>query len=110
MKPHAPLLHTAAEAPAGRYHRSNPSQTAWAIIGLISAGRAARPVVRQAKVVKEKRATISHAAGTYHFRPETRAPVRGLYFAGDWVRTGIPATIESAVCSGHMAAAAVLER
>ncbi|MBK8719513.1 MAG: FAD-dependent oxidoreductase [Deltaproteobacteria bacterium] len=71
---------------------------------------AARPIVRQAKVVKEKRATISHAAGTYHFRPETRAPVRGLYFAGDWVRTGIPATIESAVCSGHMAAAAVLER
>ncbi len=65
--------------------------------------------VQQVKVVKEKRATISHAAGTYHFRPETRAPVRGLYFAGDWIRTGIPATIESACQSGHMAAAAVLE-
>ncbi len=64
--------------------------------------------VLQSKVVKEKRATISHAAGTYHRRPETRSPVPGLYFAGDWVRTGIPATIESACQSGHMAAAAVL--
>ncbi len=67
------------------------------------------PQVLDAKVVKEKRATITHAAGTYHRRPETRSPVTGLFFAGDWVRTGIPATIESACQSGHMAAAAVLE-
>jgi hypothetical protein len=62
------------------------------------------------KVVKEKRATISHAAGTYQRRPETVSPVRGLYLAGDWVRTGLPATIESACQSGHDAAAAVLQR
>jgi predicted NAD/FAD-dependent oxidoreductase len=37
-----------------------------------------------------------------------RSPIAGLFFAGDWVRTGIPATIESACQSGHMAAAAVL--
>ena len=68
-----------------------------------------RPLeVRGYKVVKEKRATISHAAGTYHQRPETVSPVRGLYLAGDWVRTGLPATIESACQSGHDAAAAVL--
>lgn len=60
------------------------------------------------KVIKEKRATISHAAGTYHCRPETQGPVRGLYMAGDWVRTGLPATIESAVQSGHDAAKAIL--
>ncbi|HEY8375046.1 MAG TPA: hydroxysqualene dehydroxylase HpnE, partial [Nannocystis sp.] len=60
------------------------------------------------KVIKEKRATISHAAGTYHCRPETVGPVRGLYMAGDWVRTGLPATIESAVQSGHDAAKAIL--
>lgn len=64
--------------------------------------------IRQFKVIKEKRATISHAAGTYHCRPETVGPLRGLYMAGDWVRTGIPATIESAVQSGHDAARAVL--
>ena len=59
-------------------------------------------------MIKEKRATISHAAGTYHCRPETTGPLRGLYLAGDWVRTGLPATIESAVQSGHDAAKAIL--
>ena len=66
------------------------------------------PKIRRFKVIKEKRATISHAAGTYHCRPETVGPVRGLYMAGDWVRTGLPATIESAVQSGHDAAKAIL--
>jgi squalene-associated FAD-dependent desaturase len=61
------------------------------------------------RVVKEKRATISHAVGTYQRRPETVSPIRGLYMAGDWVRTGLPATIESACQSGHDAAKAVLE-
>ncbi len=65
--------------------------------------------VLSSKVIKEKRATISHAAGTYHRRPETVAPVPGLYLAGDWVRTGLPATIESAVQSGHDAARAVVD-
>jgi squalene-associated FAD-dependent desaturase len=68
----------------------------------------ARPQIRAFRVVKEKRATISHAAGTYRRRPETRSPISGLWLAGDWVRTGIPATIESAVQSGHDAADALL--
>lgn len=68
-----------------------------------------RPVVvRASKVVKEKRATISHAAGTYQQRPETRSPIKGLLLAGDWVRTGLPATIESACQSGHDAATALI--
>ncbi len=66
--------------------------------------------VRHFRVIKEKRATISHAAGSYQWRPEIIAPIGGLYMAGDWVRTGLPATIESAVQSGHESAAAVLER
>ena len=36
---------TYAEAPPGRYHRSNPSQTAWAVLGLMAAGQAAHPAV-----------------------------------------------------------------
>src|SRR5208282_1591663 len=28
------------EAPGGRYHRSNPSQAAWALLGLMAAGEA----------------------------------------------------------------------
>lgn len=69
---------------------------------------AARPQLLAFRVVKEKRATISHAAGTYQRRPETRSPIPGLLLAGDWVRTGIPATIESAVLSGHRAAELVV--
>ena len=66
------------------------------------------PAIRQFRAIKEKRATISHAAGSYHWRPETLGPIRGLYMAGDWVRTGLPATIESAVQSGHDAARTLL--
>ncbi|PRP91988.1 15-cis-phytoene desaturase [Enhygromyxa salina] len=68
----------------------------------------ARPTIQAFRVVKEKRATISHAAGTYRRRPETASPIPGLSLAGDWVRTGLPATIESAVQSGHDAAQRVL--
>jgi predicted NAD/FAD-dependent oxidoreductase len=69
-----------------------------------------RPIaIRDTKVVKEKRATISHAAGTYQRRPAARSPISGLWLAGDWVRTGLPATIESACQSGHDAAAGILD-
>lgn len=69
-----------------------------------------RPVLVQAhKIIKEHKATITHAAGTSQWRPATRSPVPGLLLGGDWVRTGLPATIESACQSGHDAAAAVLE-
>jgi squalene-associated FAD-dependent desaturase len=54
-------------------------------------------------VVREPRATFSLAPGQPP-RPSARTPVAGLYLAGDWIATGLPATIESAVRSGHMAA------
>ena len=36
---------TYAKAAHGEYHRSNPSQTAWALLGLMAAGEAAHPAV-----------------------------------------------------------------
>jgi squalene-associated FAD-dependent desaturase len=68
----------------------------------------ALPVVRgasivRATVVREPRATFSLAPGQ-PVRPPVATPVRGLYLAGDWIDTGLPATIESAVRSGHRAA------
>ena len=57
----------------------------------------------RATVIREPRATFSLAPGQPR-RPETVTPVRGLYLAGDWIETGLPATIESAVRSGHRAA------
>jgi len=64
--------------------------------------------LRRAVVVRERRATFSVAPGQ-PARPPTRTGVPGLFLAGDWIDTGLPATIESAVVSGHAAADAVLE-
>jgi zeta-carotene desaturase len=64
--------------------------------------------LRRAVVVREKRATFSVAPGQ-PARPGTATPIPGLFLAGDWIDTGLPATIESAVVSGHAAAAAVID-
>jgi len=58
-------------------------------------------------VVREPRATFSLAPGQPP-RPDTKTAVPGLFLAGDWVATGLPATIESAVRSGRWAADAAL--
>ena len=59
--------------------------------------------LRKAVVVREKRSTFSLAPDAPP-RPGTRTPIVGLLLAGDWIETGLPATIESAVVSGHRAA------
>ena len=73
----------------------------------------ALPAVRSASllravVVREKKASFSVAPGQPP-RPLTRTGVPGLFLAGDWIDTGLPATIEGAVISGHWAADAALE-
>ncbi len=67
----------------------------------------ARRLVRSV-VVREHRATFSIAPGA-PARPATRTAIRGLFLAGDWTDTGLPATIEGAALSGHRAADAILE-
>ena len=63
-----------------------------------------RATLRHSLVIKEKRATLAHAPGTLSLRPGPRTPCQGLYLAGDWTATGLPATIEGAVASGHACA------
>jgi hydroxysqualene dehydroxylase len=58
-------------------------------------------------VIREPHATFSLAPGQPP-RPDVRTALPGLFLAGDWIDTGLPATIESAVRSGHRAAAAAL--
>jgi uncharacterized protein with NAD-binding domain and iron-sulfur cluster len=57
----------------------------------------------RATVVRETRATFSLAPGQ-PARPPSETGVTGLFLAGDWIDTGLPATIESAVRAGHRAA------
>jgi squalene-associated FAD-dependent desaturase len=75
--------------------------------------REALPAARDASlvratVIREKQATFSLSPGQPP-RPANRTAVRGLVLAGDWTDTGLPATIEGAVSSGHTAARAILE-
>ena len=68
-----------------------------------------RLALRHALVIKEKRAAISPACGSSTLRPRSRTPHVGLHLAGDWTATGLPATIEGAVMSGHACARQVEE-
>ncbi len=65
--------------------------------------------IRRMVQVKEPEATWVPPLGDTSARLSTRTPLINLFLAGDWTNTGLPATIESAVKSGHAAALAVLE-
>ena len=60
--------------------------------------------------VKEKRATFRAVPGVDRIRPavEPGIGVPNLFLAGDWCRSGWPATMEGAVRSGYAAAAAAV--
>ncbi|MDP2322394.1 MAG: hydroxysqualene dehydroxylase HpnE [Acidobacteriota bacterium] len=60
-------------------------------------------VVRKGLAVREKRSTFSLAPDAPP-RPQTETAIAGFLLAGDWIDTGLPATIESAAVSGHRAA------
>jgi squalene-associated FAD-dependent desaturase len=55
-------------------------------------------------IVKEREATLSHTVESDGLRPGPRTSIANLILAGDWTDTGLPATIESAVMSGDIAA------
>lgn len=62
-------------------------------------------------IVIEKRATFSPLPGVDNLRPSQAAPpdgIQNLILAGDYTRTGWPATMEGAVRSGYLAADAVM--
>lgn len=64
--------------------------------------------LRKATVVKEVHATFSPEVGSDAWRPPQETGIPGLFLAGDWTRTGWPATMEGAVRSGYLAAEALL--
>jgi squalene-associated FAD-dependent desaturase len=70
------------------------------------------PTAREAKlakahVVKEVRATFSAKPGLEALRPGPETRISNLFLAGDWTRSGWPATMEGAVRSGYIAAEAL---
>ncbi len=64
-----------------------------------------RPELPRWQVVKERRATFAATPAQDALRPPQRTWWANLVLAGDWVQTGLPATIEGALRSGVTAAA-----
>lgn len=60
------------------------------------------------QIVKEKRATFAATPEQDAKRPPATTQWPNLFLAGDWVQTGLPATIEGALRSGESAAALVI--
>ena len=101
---HLSLISSGAESLVAQ---SNDALVATALREVREALPAARTAsLRKGLAVREKRSTFSLAPNAPP-RPEMRTAIDGLLLAGDWIQTGLPATIESAVISGHRAAAAI---
>lgn len=60
-------------------------------------------LLRRFKVIKEKQATFSQTPDSLDWRPQPQTGIPNLFLAGDWIDTGLPATIESASLSGRLA-------
>jgi squalene-associated FAD-dependent desaturase len=69
-----------------------------------------RDPVPPARIVKERRATFLASPEQLRRRPGTQTSWKNLLLAGDYVDTGLPATIEGAIRSGFAAAREVLAR
>ncbi|HKK13261.1 MAG TPA: hydroxysqualene dehydroxylase HpnE [Gammaproteobacteria bacterium] len=67
------------------------------------------PAPRDSLVLREKRATFTASPDVERSRPGPALPVAGLWLAGDFTATGLPATLEGAVISGLRAARSVAE-
>lgn len=80
------------------------AQTIWREVAALT-GLPAEPPPWQ--IVREKRATFAATPAEDGKRPGPVTPWKNLFLAGDWTATGLPATIEGAVRSGHRAAALV---
>ncbi len=77
--------------------------------------RAAIPEAKAAPVsdhyiIREPRAFLSVRPRTMALRPLQQSPFPNFFLAGDWTDTGLPSTVESAIHSGDLCAAAIVTK
>lgn len=65
---------------------------------------AATTPVRHARVHRIPLGKLCPFSGIERGRPEPRTPIRGLFLAGDWIRSGLTDSMESAVRAAWLAA------
>lgn len=70
----------------------------------------AEATLLHSRQVTEHRAVFSPTPQVDALRPVQQSPIANLQLAGDWTRTGWPATMEGAVRSGYLAAENILRR
>ena len=66
-----------------------------------------KPIKTQ--ILHEHHATLSASAEINQHRPKNQTTMPGLFLAGDYTNTGLPATLEGAVCSGVESARKIIE-
>ena len=98
---HLSVVASAADELAGRDKDALVALALKTVRDVLPAAREAE--VRQALVVRERKATFSVAPGMPP-RPGHETPWSGVFLAGDWIGNTLPATIEAAATSGHAAA------
>lgn len=97
-----PGLFAAVISARGRHQALSNEQLAAKIHGEIAGFTPGLPAPLWSQVINEKRATFACLPGLS--RPGTRTALPGLFLAGDYVASDYPATLESAVRSGVIAA------
>ena len=85
--------------------REELAESIWREVAELTGLHSALPSCR---IVKEKRATFAATPAQDARRPSSRTQWSNVFLAGDWVQTGLPATIEGAVRSGRKAASLAL--
>ena len=91
---------------AGRDRESVQTEVLADLQAVFPAARGAR--LSRWQMITERDAVFSVRPGLEAQRPPQQTSLPGLFLAGDWTRTGWPATMEGAVRSGYLAAEAVL--
>lgn len=84
--------------------REKLAETIWREVAALT-GLA--PALPRWQIVRERRATFAATPAEAARRPEARTRFQNLFLAGDWTRTGLPATIEGSIRSGLTAAQAL---
>jgi squalene-associated FAD-dependent desaturase len=131
QRPHAVLVGTLAQwlfrqplaepsSPAGYYYqvvisasRAHRGESQQELVSqVMDELRHEFPLARQAtllrsKVVTDPQSVFSVSPEVERLRPQARTALPWFHLAGDWIRTGWPATMEGAVISGRMAAESV---
>lgn len=64
----------------------------------------------QSKIICEKRAAFTCNVAIQKQRPLAKTTVKNLWLCGDYLQTGLPATLEGAVVSGKLTADSILEK